>query len=555
MLCMSFAGAAQTVGQAPTSNLVDITLKDADLVIATQALTAQTGIQFVIEPSSEEFKPITLSLNGVSAEEAIKYITMAAGAVYRRDESGVFIISMRKPGVTQETVQVNVQEELPLGRQPSVIRRISIVRGDPELIFQQLTGTVMFDPNSGFKKINAMRQIVGVDAKNQRDRRDTFRPGMYPMGSPLASFTAVDSQSASRPMTGAESGFDILLPGESNRQLAAPGGGGGAGRGGGAGFQGGGLQGGGGFAGGGLQGGGIGGGGGLGQGGGSVQFQPQEGNLVPQGTESVIYDPTTNSFIFKGTQEAFEQLQAIVDSLDVAPEQVEIKVEFITVTDIETRNFGMDWLYQRGTVSAGNTPGSFTSSDDPIFINYATGNLVTRLRAQLTQGGGKIVQAPIIRTLNNQPASVGSEVERGFLVEQVIVQNGVAVRAQTLEIFSAFTGLDVAPRINRDGTVTMFLAPQVQELEPVTIGAQTVPLTRTQFVQVVARVRDGETIVLGGLTRKADSRSVSRFPILGDLPIIGQFFQRRATSRDNAELLIFVTPRVIRDDTAPVIGP
>jgi type II secretory pathway component GspD/PulD (secretin) len=65
---------------------------------------------------------------------------------------------------------------------------------------------------------------------------------------------------------------------------------------------------------------------------------------------------------------------------------------------------------------------------------------------------------------------------------------------------------------------------------------------------VVARVRNGETIVLGGLTDKNDNTSVSRVPLLSDLPIIGQFFRSSQRTKRNSDLLIFVTPRVVEED-------
>ena len=76
-----------------------------------------------------------------------------------------------------------------------------------------------------------------------------------------------------------------------------------------------------------------------------------------------------------------------------------------------------------------------------------------------------------------------------------------------------------------------------------------------QQIGVVARVKSGETIALGGLTRKSDTGSSSRFPILGDLPIVGQFFRSSNRDKTTSELIIFVTPTVIEDDGNLGIGP
>ena len=107
----------------------------------------------------------------------------------------------------------------------------------------------------------------------------------------------------------------------------------------------------------------------------------------------------------------------------------------------------------------------------------------------------------------------------------------------------------------------MFLDPtitdqgQVRNLPTGNSGAtQQVPDILSQQVQVVVRVKNGQTIVLGGLTRKSDQGTERKYPILGDLPIIGQFFRSKTTQRNYSELLIFVTPTVVEDEDDSGLG-
>ena len=240
---------------------------------------------------------------------------------------------------------------------------------------------------------------------------------------------------------------------------------------------------------------------------------------------------------------------------DVAPKQVTVKVEFITTSSSNSRSLGFDWLYERGTVFFGVRPGSFARAGDPIFLNYATGNVASRMRALLSTGKGKVVQAPIIRTLNNQPASVLSQVQTSIFISQVVsVGNGQIITVPQLVNFTITTGLNVAPRINDDGYITMFINVPVQDFGQIRRGpnGEEVPDLLSQTISVVARVKNGETIALGGLTRKSDTGSESRFPILGDLPIIGQFFRSTNAEKNNTELLIFVTPNIIEDDAGGI---
>src|SRR5205085_2017119 len=163
------------------------------------------------------------------------------------------------------------------------------------------------------------------------------------------------------------------------------------------------------------------------------------------------YDPTDNSFIVEGSDEAIQDFIRLINEFDVAPKQVSIKVEFITTSSSVSRSLGFEFLYQRGAAFAGTAPGTFVRAGDPIFRNYGSGNVTARMRTELLEGFGKVVNAPIIRTLNNQPAAVSSTVTATIFVNQV-VGNGagsVIVVPQPLPL-SVQTALVVAPRINGD---------------------------------------------------------------------------------------------------------
>jgi type II secretory pathway component GspD/PulD (secretin) len=96
----------------------------------------------------------------------------------------------------------------------------------------------------------------------------------------------------------------------------------------------------------------------------------------------------------------------------------------------------------------------------------------------------------------------------------------------------------------------MFLNPQLQGFGQLKRGpdGSEIPDILTQSISVVARVKNGETIALGGLTNKVDNYSQSRIPILSDLPIIGQLFRGRNTNTNSSELIIFVTPTIVDED-------
>lgn len=505
---------------------IDLNLKDADMVSATNVLFMKTGLSFVIEPSAEPYKKITLKIGNVTAEEAVAYICKAAGAYYRRDEVGVYIISQQKPAET-------TAPGAPVAKQPKLLKRIKLLRTDSRDIYDMVMFGVPFNSKRGFEELKRFRNLTADDSNR------IFGTNVNIVGGQTPNQTFGPAMGTASGATRPAEASDITLPGdESANQIRGGGGGGGFG-----GQTGGGIGGG---IGGGQTGGGI---GGQNGGGGSVTLQGGTG-LVGDSIDFISYDPTDNSLVVRGNEDDINQLQTYISLFDVAPRQVQIKVEFVTTTEQLERSFGTEFLYQRGTVFAGTRPGSFVRTGDPVFLNYATGNITARLRASLFEGTGRVVSAPILRTLNNQPASISSSIQTTVFINQTTVTQGAVVTFANPQALIAQTNLSVAPRINDDNTITVFLNPTISNFVGNSVGpnGQEIPNLVQQTLAVVARVRNNETIVLGGLTQKNDDLSQNRVPILSELPIVGQFFRSNTRRKTNSELLIFVTPSIIEDD-------
>jgi len=557
---------AATIARAqdPASDVrVDLSLKDADLVMATMMLTKQTGVQFVIVPSDTPFPRVTLTLHQATVEDAIRYVCQAAGVHFRRDANGVFVISREKPADPKPAVD---QPSAPAPA-PRTVKKIRLIRADAKAVYDQVLFGIPESTTLALERAAMARKL-------RLDKRPEYKNLVRGLERPT--YAAVPTTQLAPDPT-LESGQDIALPGEEGAgQIGFGGGGGRGGFGGGigggrGGFGGGGLgQGGrggfgGGFGGGGLgQGGGI--GGGLGQGGGIGGLGGGLGqgglgggnSLLGDSIDYLSYDPTDNSLIVRGNEEDIRELQNWINMFDVAPKQVEVRVEFVTTTDQFQKSFGAELNWQRGAIFAGSQPGYFARSADPIFLNYASGNVVARIRAFLQEDRGRVVSAPILRTLNNQYAEVSTSISTWYYEPIVSTTGGAIITQYNPQEINIPTFLSIAPRINDDGTITMFLQPQISELVGFSNGpdGSQNPIISDQYISVVARVKDGETIVLGGLTKKNDSVTIKKFPVLGDLPIIGQFFRGTSRNKNNSELLIFVTATVIPDDVATgMAGP
>jgi general secretion pathway protein D len=408
------------------------------------------------------------------------------------------------------------------------VERIKIIKGDPEQVYQMLmTGTVDYD-----KGFDDLRNAVRKNNESMQPRMNSGPTVIFPGVAGASSYPTVVQGNNVLPMDSSraatESAADIFLPTESANQRQPGGGGNGAGQPGGNNQN---------------------------NGGGAA---PQGGvGFVPEGIRKVSYDPATNSLIVEGDDDAIKQLRNLVNLFDQVPKQVIVKVEFITTSQSVTKALGMDWLYQRGAINAGNRPGSFAEVSNPIFINYATGNITTRLRTILSEGGGKTVNAPLVRTLNNQAASVNQQLQTWYFTTQATNGPGGIIINTIPQPITIPTNLSIRPRINDDGYITMNLQPTISDLGQIRRdqNGNSFPDISQQSVTVVARVKSGETIALGGLTRKQTRTTVQKFPVLADLPLVGSLFRSTNTERNDSELLIFVTPIIVEDQDQGGLGP
>jgi type II secretory pathway component HofQ len=498
----------------------DLQLADADLTAATQMLALRSGLdlQFVFKPSDKPYGRITLNLTGVSVDEAMKFICEAAGAVCKKDAgSNVWVIGHPGDFPVEPVTAPPLVVEKPA---PKITSKIHLKNYDPKQMIDLLFG-------------------YELDALGEWRALEKFRGFAIP-GVNLQVPTAVNMVNTSPQGFGGgplptPGGNEIQVPGGANQRR----GGLGAGGGGGAGQIGGGQ--------GGVPG--QGGQAGQGQGQGNIDLQGGEG-FVPEGIEQISYDPTDNSIIVRGTDSAIQELERLIARFDVQPRQVEIKVEFVTTSNSLDRNFGIDWLFQRGQVLIGNLPGTQARSTDPFFVNFATGGLTTRLRALLLEGYGTVVNAPFVRTPNNQPATVFQSITTWIFLNQSQVTTVGVINTVTPVPVQATSFLQVKPRINADDTITISIAPQLAEFGQIRRGpdGSEIPDLLQQGIQVTTIVKNGETVVLGGLNRKQETNTFQRFPILSEIPIIGNLFRSSARRINNQELLIFITPRIVEPD-------
>ncbi|HTO90918.1 MAG TPA: type IV pilus secretin PilQ [Candidatus Sulfotelmatobacter sp.] len=271
--------------------------------------------------------------------------------------------------------------------------------------------------------------------------------------------------------------------------------------------------------------------------------------LAPSLTKrgSIQTEKRTNSMIVSDLSDNVERVEEMALQLDSTTPQIEITAKLVDVSVKALRDLGVEWSV--GGLSPGNNPANGTgdvSVSEPknpasVVLHYGItknwGNLDAKLEALELNNKANIISNPRITTVDNREARilVGQKIP---LIVQDVAGNPVS-QLQTIGI-----QLKVTPHLTSDKKVIMDLHPEVSDLA----SGSTVQggvIINTSEADTRVMVDDGQTAVIGGLIRTNDSSTRQGIPFLKDFPIVGILFRSSNVTRENRELIIFVTPRLL----------
>ena len=277
---------------------------------------------------------------------------------------------------------------------------------------------------------------------------------------------------------------------------------------------------------------------------------------VPQGVaqrvnDNIAIDRRLNAIILSGSPEVIAGLKAIIEKVDIPVPSVILETQIVELTDSAARNIGLDFSPDgTGIVvnGAGGRTGTGSAATGNGFAissgNVASGgvSLQADLFAQVQLGNGKVVAKPRILAQSGQQASIltGDAIP---IVTNVVVAGAGSISSQQVNYVNVGVNLQIQPRVSSDGYVTSHIYSEVSSVTSFnSIGA---PQISQRTASTIATVRDGDSFVIGGLLQDNETRSLSKLPFIGDIPLIGQFFQHISTSRTQTNLYIVVTPHVV----------
>lgn len=293
-------------------------------------------------------------------------------------------------------------------------------------------------------------------------------------------------------------------------------------------------------------------------GGGSGSRRGGGGFLSPRG--SVSFDSRTNTLLVVDIQSKVDEIKNMLATLDRPVDQVLIEARIVVATEVFARELGVMFGVQDRT---GVLPNSNETTTDSGFIvdlpvNPAAGILnLSILRQDIAldlelsaleeEGRGEVVSNPRVITANQREAIIRQGDEVAYLTIQPTTTPGAVAQA-TVEFKEVLLELKVTPTITQDGRVYLNLAVKKDEVSELIANPAGgfVPQIARREVSTAVLIDNGQTVVVGGVYEFSNREDLRKVPFLGDLPVLGNLFKNKTRGIEKAELLIFVTPRILQ---------
>ncbi|WP_127402483.1 type IV pilus secretin PilQ [Neisseria meningitidis] len=289
-------------------------------------------------------------------------------------------------------------------------------------------------------------------------------------------------------------------------------------------------------------------------------------NTLVSGRGSVLIDPATNTLIVTDTRSVIEKFRKLIDELDVPAQQVMIEARIVEAADGFSRDLGVKFgatgkkKLKNDTSAFGwgvnsgfggddkwgaetkiNLPITAATNSISLVRAISSGALNLELSASESLSKTKTLANPRVLTQNRKEAKIESGYEIPFTVTSIA--NGGS--STNTELKKAVLGLTVTPNITPDGQIIMTVKINKDSPAQCASGNQTILCISTKNLNTQAMVENGGTLIVGGIYEEDNGNTLTKVPLLGDIPVIGNLFKTRGKKTDRRELLIFITPRIM----------
>ena len=270
-------------------------------------------------------------------------------------------------------------------------------------------------------------------------------------------------------------------------------------------------------------------------------------------------DPGTNSLIVFGTPEKIAVVRQLVQQLDVPYQQILLEAQVMSLNKSAMKNLGIDWKWAdfpqvpKDSTTSTTTSTTVTSKDrvmpgaitfggwaNPEGILYEL-QYAAKISALVSNGEAKILARPNVLTLNGNKAQIfiGDDIP---VVTEKTESSGKTT--STVEYKKAGILLEYIPQINSQNEITA--AVHVEVATPILVAEMKNYRITSRMAKTSIRIKDGDTLVIGGLISSVEAGGKNKVPFLGDLPILGKLFQSVSKSKDETEVVIFLKAKIVK---------
>lgn len=280
---------------------------------------------------------------------------------------------------------------------------------------------------------------------------------------------------------------------------------------------------------------------------------------------TVRADERSNTIIVSALSKRMEEIERIVEALDEKTRQVLIEAKIIKVTLSDDFDAGINWqkvfrddsgkhnLKHFRPVLSGTfpRPTAVTQFGRIVIGNTSTDELSATIDLLQTVGQTKVLSSPRIAAVDRQAARILIGTREAFVTTTTTTGQTTSTTAENVTFVDVGISLDVTPIINDDGYVTMKIKPEVSSVAR-TLTTPTnnqIPIVDTTLAETSVLVKDGTTIIIGGLRKDEKVKTVRKIPVMGSIPIFGFLFRGTDEDLEKVELVVFLTPYIVTGDT------
>lgn len=283
-----------------------------------------------------------------------------------------------------------------------------------------------------------------------------------------------------------------------------------------------------------------------------TEIQNKLTQFIPKTEGEIMADTRTNSIIVKALPSVQKEVEALIGKWDRQNKQVQIEAKMIEVTVDDSMQLGVNWEYKTPTTFKNREPSTSNLKED-LSLDLTDGGIfkvgtlsaddyTATLEMLATRANTDVLSSPKVTVLDGQEASIHIGSSEPYIVTSEDPVTGFVT--ESTNFIDVGIKLIVTPKIGQDKHITMAIHPEVSTSRRVAEANNALAIDTTE-ADTTLTVKDGQTVVLGGLMKQDTKKTVKKIPVLGDIPILGLLFRNMDEENVKKELMVFITPHIL----------